>query len=113
MSVFTIPLEDAAEDGNLQATVDLDGSDYKLDYQYNSREGFWYCSLLDSAGNHLRSGIKIVSNFPLLRLMMSRTRPPGELMCMDTRIEPDDPGLEDLDVNAEFGYVDQAEIQAL
>lgn len=113
MSVYTIPLGDAATDGNLDLTVDLDGSDYKLAFQYNSREGFWYYSLLDSAGNPLRSGKKVVAALPLLRTMVQRTRPPGELMCFDTRSEPDDPGLEDLNVNAEFGYVDQEEIQAL
>lgn len=113
MSVYTIPLEDAAELGNLQLTVDLDGSDYQIAVQYNSREGFWYLSVLDSAGNSLRSGLKIVIGIPLLRLMMQRTRPPGELMCLNTRANPDDPGLNDLNANAELGYVDQAEIQSL
>jgi len=111
MSTYIIPTEDAAALGNFDLSVDLDGSDYLLSFQLNSREGFWYWSLIDIIGNELRSGSKVVSNYPLLHLLKTVERPPGELFCFDTRVDPTDPGLEDLGVNAEFGYADQAEVE--
>jgi hypothetical protein len=107
MATWTIPLTNAAALGAFNLTVDLDGVDYQLRFQYNSREGFWYFDLLDSAQNVLRSGIKVVSNFPMLiRYRDLEARPAGELISFDTRLEPLDPGLEDLDLSSVFGYAD-------
>lgn len=113
MSSYTIPLDNASELGAFVFTVDLDGVDFRLAFQFNSREGFWYFDLLDIEGNDLRSGIKVVSNFPLLRLFRSLVRPAGELYSYDTRQTPSDPGLEDLNVTSIFGYIDEEEIAGL
>lgn len=112
MAVYTIPLDNPAELGAFGFSVDLDGVDFRLDFQFNSREGFWYFDLLDTEGTILRSGIKVVSNYWLLRLFSARTRPLGELISIDTRLEPTDPGLEDLNVTSFFGYIDQESIEA-
>lgn len=113
MTVYTIPLDNPAELGAFVFSVDLDGSDFRLDFQFNSREGFWYFDLLNTGGEMLRSGIKVVSNYWLLRLFQARTRPPGELMSIDTRLEPTDPGLEDLNVTSFLGYIDQESLEAI
>ncbi len=110
MTSYTIPLEQAAELGAFNITVDLDGVDFQLHFQYNSREGFWYFDLLDTGGVPLRSGIKVVSNWPMLRLMKQLTRPAGELVSYDTRGEPSDPDLEGLNVTSIFGYVDESSL---
>jgi len=112
MTTYTIPLTDAAELGAFTFSVDMDGSDFQLNFQFNSREQFWYFDLLNAEGTVLRSGIKVVSNYPLLRLFKERTRPLGELISYDTRWSPTDPGLEDLNVTSIFGYLDEEGIGA-
>ena len=112
MANYTIPLDDAAELGAFNFSVDLDGTDFQLNFQYNSREGFWYFDLLDTEGTMLRSGIKVVSNYLLLRLFKARTRPAGELISYDTRLQPTDPDLEGLNATSIFGYIDEETIEA-
>lgn len=107
MATWTIQLTNAAALGAFTLTVDLDGVDFQLQFQFNSREGFWYFDLLDTTQTILRSGVKVVSNYPILRLYRDvESRPAGELMSFDTRLTPADPGLDDLDVNSIFGYAD-------
>lgn len=113
MTSYTIPLEDAARLGAFSCSVDLDGTNFRLNFQFNSREKFWYFNLLDMGGTVLRSGVKIVSNYMLLRLFRARTRPLGELMSVDSRDQPGDPGLADLNVSSIFGYTDEETIDAL
>lgn len=106
MNFYVIPMEDAPELGAFYLNVELSGSTYQLNFQYNSREGFWYFDLLDVDGNYIRSGIKIVSNYPLIRLAMMQGRPLGELIAIDTRSIKADPTLEDLGNAVVFGYVE-------
>ncbi len=112
MPTWTIPLTNAATLGAFILRVDLDGIDYQLQFQFNSREGFWYYNLLDAERNILRAGIKVVSNFPMLRLYRDvENRPAGELISIDTRISPQDPGLADLNVSSIFSYADADELR--
>lgn len=104
MSTLIIPMVDAGELGAFFLTTELNGSSYRLNFQYNSREDFWYFDILDSEGNQIRSGIKVVVNYPLLRLAMMRDRPPGELLGIDTRAIPVDPTLLELGVDVLFAY---------
>lgn len=110
MSVNIVDILNAKELGALKFSVTLDGIDYQLEFRHNSREDNWYMDLLDVAGNALRSGIRCVINFPLIRLMREDTRPPGELFCLDTRQIPNDPLLEDLGVNSIISYVDSDQV---
>jgi hypothetical protein len=104
MAFWIIPTEDAAERGAFFESVDLEGETYQFEFQYNSREGFWYFNLLDVDGNQLRSGIKIVVNWPLLIRDRSLSAPAGDLMCLDTRSQPQDPGLDSLGVDGVMAY---------
>ena len=107
MAMHVIPMADAAELGAFYFTVELEGKDYQFNFQYNARDGFWYFDVLDTEGNQIRSGVRVVANFPLTRLAVMTTSPPGELLCIDTRSDPSDPGLADLGVDVEFVYVEE------
>jgi hypothetical protein len=104
MATTIIPIEDAENLGQFLFTVDLDGTNFQFDMRYNQREDFWYLNISDIDGNLLRSGIKVVSNWPLIRLLRSTPRPNGEIITIDTRYAPLDPGLADLGVDVLFGY---------
>ncbi len=111
MPVYTISLDNAAELGAFRFSADFDGTDFRLHFQHNSREDAWYFDLLDLDGDPLRSGIKVVSNFPLIRLFVEHSRPAGELLSLDTRNTPADPGLADLNVSSIFGYADAEAVE--
>lgn len=103
-NVYTIPTEDAPTLGNFDLIVDLEGRDFQFFFKWNDREGFWYVDVLNSAGEPIRTGLKCVINWPLLRTCQTRERPFGSIMVVDTRPEPTETGLENLGTLALFSY---------
>jgi hypothetical protein len=110
MGYLIIPTMNAQTYGNFSQTVSLDGIDYQLQYKYNDRESFWYFNLLDTEDNPIKTGIKIVSNWPFLRNVVNTTRPGGELIGVDTRQPPLDPGFDDLGFAVKMGYIEEDEL---
>jgi len=108
MSTLIIPMEDAPDLGNFSLVASLDGVDYQFVFNYNGREDAWYFDLLTVEGNVIRAGVKVVSNWPLLRRCKEETKPGGELMAIDTLSDARDPLLDDLGNRVAFAYV-QAE----
>jgi hypothetical protein len=107
MALVTIPTPNASTDGNFYFIIDLDGSEYQLFLKYNERDDAWYMDISDTKGNAIRSGMRLVCNFPFMRTCMVPERPPGELMALDTLNPPEDPGLEDLDKRVVLVYEEQ------
>lgn len=75
--------------------VTLDGQEYVLEFDYAERENRWYLSVSDVNENTLATGIKLVSNWPLLRQRVDPALPPGDLFAFDP-VEGDAPGFLDL-----------------
>lgn len=90
----------STEPGSLayEYSVDLDGVEYTLKFQYNAREGFWYLHrLYDRTGNILASGIKLVAGVPLLLGRNDDGLPAGTLIVVDHAGEfKEDPGADNL-----------------
>jgi len=103
MQVFDF--SDAKSLGTFRTVVSLDGVDYQLQFLYNSREDSWYMDITDIEDNPIRSGVKIVINWPLLKTLMGKPRPAGELVCVNATQGALDPTLDDFGLNAVFGYV--------
>lgn len=110
MAVEIIPIKNAGKDGAFFFTVDLDGVTYQCDFQLNSREDRWYFDLQDLEGNIIRSSVKAIENWPVIRLDVSEERPAGELMFLDTRTDSEAPGQDDLGENAFFTYIPEADL---
>ena len=111
MSIVIIPIENAELLGKFYFSVTLGGVDFQLDFHYNDRSGFWYLNLYDAQrANLLRSGVKCVINYALLRTLVDVRRPVGELVVADVRgisgTGITDPGLEDLGTDARLVYVE-------
>lgn len=104
MAIYVIPLSDIQDGVQINQVIDFDGVDYRLKFHYNSREGFWYFDLLNQDGTQLRSGSKVVSNYPVIRLMMNTPRPEGELWFIDTNYRPADPDFDALNVDSVMTY---------
>jgi len=104
MALMSIPTPNASVDANIFFVVELDGAEYQLFMKYNEREDAWYLDVADTYGNPIRSGMKMVCNFPFMRTCMIETRPPGEFLALDTLTPPRDPGLTDMDQRIELVY---------
>lgn len=109
MSTLTFPISNAGEDGAFLFSATLDGVDYQLSFQFNTRSGFWYFDLLDIDGNPIRTGIKCVVNFPVVRLCKELDRPAGEIILLNTTHD-NDPGLADLGGETVFAYEEFASL---
>lgn len=110
MAYLELNLSNAYELGNFNLTTSMDGSNYKLTFKYNQREDFWYFDLSDIEDNIIRQGIKIISDFPVTRLIADDNRPPGAIYYIDTRDPPFDPSLEELGNEVVFIYVEEASV---
>lgn len=92
--------------------VDLEGLSFIVDFQFNSREGFWYFDLLDVDEVPIKAGVKVVTGAPLLRLISDARRPPGELLATDQTGEDREAGREDLGGDVLLVYATAEEVAA-
>jgi hypothetical protein len=77
--------------------VRLDGLDYNLRFAWNERVERWNFDILTDDGKVLATGIRIVSNWPLLRYYQyDKLMPPGEMMAVDSTLDGSPPGFFDL-----------------
>ena len=106
MASFEIPTRDDL--ANYNQSIALDGVIFNFEFRFNTRDDAWYFNLLDEAGNRIRSGIKTVANFPLLRIVRDLARPAGELVIHDPRVIPAPPALEELGDTSLLIYLDAA-----
>jgi hypothetical protein len=80
MAFFTLPLDPTL--AHYEFETDLGGVSYRLLLKYNARDDSWNCNFLDVAGNILRSGIKIVTDWSLLSRWVDQGRPDGRLFSV-------------------------------
>lgn len=93
-------------------SVELESIVFGFRFQFNNRDQSWFFDLLDSEALPIRQGIKVVTNFPLLRLIAREDRPPGELYAIDTTGADRRAGLEDLGDELSFVYFEESELPA-
>ncbi len=61
----------------------LNEVEYLFRFDWNGREGRWYFSLGDINEDWIVTGIKVVCNWPLLRRVSDKRKPPGDIMATD------------------------------
>lgn len=77
--------------------VQLSGREYRIDLRWSDFEGAFYLALLTASGALLVAGVRVVPNLPLLAGRHGVDGvPAGELVAMDVRPSPADPGLDEL-----------------
>jgi hypothetical protein len=85
----------------------LDGREYLIRLDWNGREGRWYLSLETVDGIQLMRGVKIVSNWPLLRRLVAPEAPPGPLIAQSFSPDTSPPGFYDLGRRVRLLYFPQ------
>lgn len=106
----TIPTATGLDFPNYTQRTVLDGAAFVLEFAFNQREGMWYLNLSDADGVEIRSGIKLVVDFPLLRKIIDTRRPPGELVAVDLQNLGTEPTIGELGERVELVYTPVAEL---
>lgn len=110
MATVLIPLGNPSALGNFYFNIALDGVTFQLFFKYNQREDFYYVDILDLEGTPIRSGIKIVVNYPLLKRCVLLESPAGELLAVDTSARPQDPGKDSFGKDQFLLYEQEASV---
>lgn len=77
----------------------LDGRVYTIGLAWNQLTEGWFLSLLDSEERPIISGVRVVSNWPLLRWKRFDPRcPPGELAAVTGNPDESPPGFDDFGI---------------
>jgi hypothetical protein len=92
--------------------VELEGASYTIELRWNARDGAWYLSLYDSAGEPLVSGHKAVLGANLLGRGENPRLPPGLLTLFDTSGTLVDPGQTELGGRVQLIYMESADLAA-
>jgi len=91
----------------------LDGRDFVLRFSYNEREDRYYVDILDEEETPILRGLKLVSNWRLLRHYHHDPRvPPGELMATDLTGDNSPPSFGELGIGkrVELTYFTEDEL---
>ena len=97
MAIFTIPtLRDGT--GHYEQLTTLDGVEYRLVFDYNSRDQTWYLSVYRDNDIPLYGyqSLRCVSNWPISRPGIDPDAPRGFLLVYCGLDDGRDPGLTDL-----------------
>jgi hypothetical protein len=107
MAEFTIPLDDIDYDNPFfDFTVDLSGTIYTIEINWNTENEFWTLGLYTSDKQPITQGRKIVCNSNLFEFCSHELLPPGKLYAVDTSGNNLDPGEDDLGIRVILVYSD-------
>lgn len=74
----------------------LDGLEYTLRFAWNELYARWFMDIFTDDGVRIAVGVKLVTNWPLLRFMQWDERiPQGEMIAVDLTGDGSPPGLYD------------------
>lgn len=82
--VLEIPLQPCMT--HFAQQTELDGRTYTFEFEWIERDKFWMLHIGDENGRPLVCGIKVVTNWPLLRRDISVL--PGQLVPIDSDASP-------------------------
>lgn len=85
----------------------LDGVSYELEFRWNSRDEAWYINIFNTSGTALAYGIRVVTDWPLIRRMTVAERPAGSIIALDTTGTGTMPTLTTLGTVIQLVYIDE------
>lgn len=103
--MITVQIPTRGDIANYVQTTQLGGKTFLLEFRYNDRDSAWYLTINDAAGP-IRSGIKLVPNFLVLRNLVDARWNVGQLVVADSRPAPVPPLLAELGAAAVLLYLE-------
>lgn len=108
MAIFQIPT--FTDPANYQMTIDLDGTIFGLIFIYNPRDAHWRVDIEDESGVRIRSGLKLVTGWPVLNNWRAQNRPHGELIMIDPGGEDREADLNAIGQTIFLTYIEEASL---
>lgn len=93
--------------------VDLDGVEYLLVFRYLQRTDRWAFSVYTGDGTAIREGAACLLSVRQLMGNTHPSRPPGELIFVDSSQKGLEAGFEDLGARVTLQYLSKAEVVTL
>lgn len=93
--------------------VDLDGVEYLLSFRYLQRLDRWAFSLYTAEGDPIREGMMCLLSVRQLLGNTHPSRPPGELVFVDSSQTGVETGFDDLGARVKLQYLSPAEVLEL
>lgn len=88
--------------------IALDGRVYTMRLAWNAYAESWFLSLADDQDEPIVTGLRVVTNWPLLRFYRYDERvPPGEIVAMDLTGNDAPPGYDELGKRVTLNYFAQ------
>ena len=89
---------------NYEFETELDGVVFRLRLKFNSRDSAWYLTIFRN-GTEVRSGVKVVSDWDILRAWSdTENRPLGTILAINLGEEVSVPGEDELGSRLPFVY---------
>jgi hypothetical protein len=110
MTILRIPLPKGVP--SFSQRVMLEQLEYIFDVHWNERAERWYLQLYDSTGELITTR-KVIANWPLLNGLVHESRPPGELIALDTQQLTTPIGLYDLGDRVVLDYLEASDVAEL
>lgn len=110
---FEIPIP--SHNAKWSETVTMDGTVYRLTFNWNTRIQAWYMQIAEQDGSPIVSGIKLLPMISLLQRHKDARLPPGVLFSYDV-IEAGTaaaPSKSQLGSKMKLFYIGQSEFQGL
>lgn len=89
--------------------VALEGTVYRLRWQWNPRTEGWYVSLYTSDDTALVTGVRVVCNYPLFSELKDARLPLGMVVAVPLTEDDSDPGYTDLGGRVRVLYMEAAD----
>jgi len=110
MAVLRLPID--STDPHARQLVELEGSTYAIETDWNDRDQAWFCSIYTNEGTALITGYRLVIGALPIRRVVGDTRPPGEIQVVDTAGGYVDPGRDDLGSRVILLYWERETLEA-
>ncbi len=111
MAVLSIPTD--TQIANYDFFITLDGVEFLLTFLFNSRDDTWIMTISDANENIIRAGMKVVNEFPLLRLWKEAVKPAGDMIAVNEGDVPAPPTINQLGADVILTYLDASELAAV
>lgn len=80
----TLTLGSSTSDRAFNFQAKINGVVFDFTLTWNERDAHWYLDLNDADGAPIRSGVKVVVDWPLLKGCVDARRPVGDVVALDT-----------------------------
>lgn len=79
-------LKTISNNSDFEYSTVLDGDEFIIRLTYNETSDSWYLNLKDYKGDSVASGIRIVTNFPLVNIYKFTNAPVGYIFCIQNNL---------------------------